>query len=58
MVNMISDLGGNPVKRFGFRSVGNTYLGFATLGGSNWAVKKIEDKLYILPITVSYPQLS
>ena len=53
MVNMISDYGGNPVKRFGYRNVGNAYLGFASLGGSSWSVKKIEEKLYLFPITIS-----
>lgn len=39
MVNMISDLGGNPVKRYGYRRIGNAYLGYATVDGDDWAVK-------------------
>lgn len=47
MVNMISDLGGNPVKRYGYRRIssssggaaGGMYLGFATVDGDDWAVR-------------------
>ena len=41
MVNMISDLGGNPVKRYGYHRFGDAYEGVATLGGRTWVVKKI-----------------
>ena len=40
MVNMISDLGGNPVKRFGYRNVGNPYKGFVTVNGEDWAIRE------------------
>lgn len=40
MVNMISDLGGNPVKRSGYRSVGLGYAGIASAGGSMWGVRR------------------
>ena len=40
MINMISDLGGNPVKRSGYRVVGNAYVGVASVSGDPWAVKK------------------
>ena len=45
MVNMISDIGGNPVKRYGYRRVDSgtvgvgTYLGFSTVDGDDWAVR-------------------
>ena len=44
MVNMISDLGGNPVKRCGYRQVGTSvsYEGISTVGGSDWAVKLVQ----------------
>lgn len=38
MVNMISDLGGNPIKRCGYRSIGGSYKGFTEINGSTWAV--------------------
>ena len=41
MVNMISDLGGNPVKRYGYRRIGNAYDGFALANGDDWAVKRV-----------------
>ena len=41
MVNMISDLGGNPVKRYGYRRIGNAYDGFALVNGDDWAVKRV-----------------
>ena len=60
MVNMISDLGGIPVKRYGYRRFGNAYEGVATIGGQNWAVKKMPQgttpetyKLYVCTIDVS-----
>lgn len=41
MVNMISDLGGNPVKRYGYRSVGGAYEGVVQINGLYWAVKPV-----------------
>lgn len=60
MVNMISDLGGNPVKRYGFRRIGGRYSGFATADGDDWAVKLVAQgttpetyKLYVAKVSVN-----
>lgn len=60
MVNMVSDLGGIPVKRYGYRQFGDAYEGVATIGGETWAVKKVAQgttpetyKLYSCVIDVS-----
>ena len=39
MVNMISDFGGNPVKRDGFRSVGNSYAALVMVDGKIYGVE-------------------
>jgi len=53
MVNMISDLGGNPVKRFGYRRIGNAYKGFATVDGYEWAVKVTSGAIHAVKVTVN-----
>lgn len=60
MVNMISDLGGNPVKRFGYRRIRSAYEGVASVGGQTWVVKKVGQgtfpetyKLHVVPVTIS-----
>lgn len=60
MVNMISDLGGIPVKRYGYRRIGTTYEGFATVSGDDWAVKKVAQgttpetyRLHAVKVTVN-----
>lgn len=53
MVNMISDLGGIPVKRFGYHAVGDKYEGFAVVRGDNWAVKKSGTKLYATIVSIN-----
>lgn len=47
MVNMISDLGGNPIKRKGYRRIGMAYAGFAVVDGEYWAVKNNELTNYV-----------
>lgn len=39
MVNMISDFGGNPVKRDGFRRVGGKYAALVTIDGQMYGVQ-------------------
>ena len=60
MVNMISDLGGNPVKRFGYRRIGGLYAGFATADGDDWGIKLVAQgttpetyKIYAVKVTVN-----
>lgn len=53
MVNMISDLGGIPIKRSGYRRVGGAYEGFTVVGGDDWSVKILNDQLYVCKVSVS-----
>lgn len=53
MVNMISDDGGNPIKRYGYRAVGEAYTGVVSVGGKSWVVKIIDGKLHIVTVTIS-----
>ena len=53
MVNMISDLGGNPIKRSGYRRVGGSYEGFVVVGGDDWAVKISSGQLYACKVSVN-----
>lgn len=41
IINMISDLGGNPVKRDGYRLVGNSILALCVSGGDMYAIRKL-----------------
>ncbi len=53
MVNMISDEGGNPVKRFGYRQIGNAdYVGFVMLNGEMWGVMKIGQSTYVTKVKI------
>lgn len=52
MVNMISDLGGMPVKRCGYRRVGDAYKGFAVVNGEDWAIKIDSYRLHAVKIEV------
>ena len=52
MVNMISDLGGNPVKRSGYRVVGNAYVGIASASGDPWGVKKYSAGLRVFKFEI------
>ena len=59
MVNMISDLGGNPIKRYGYRRIGNSYKGFAVVDGDDWAVKLVSGKLTAVKVSVDqYGEMS
>ena len=53
MVNMISDRGGIPVKRFGYRHIGTAYKGIAHIGGDTYACKVIDNKLHLVKLTAS-----
>lgn len=53
MVNMISDMGGNPVKRKGYRRIGVAYAGFAVVDGEYWAVKNDIATSYIEIVKIS-----
>ena len=53
MVNMISDLGGNPVKRPGYRVVGDAYAGFASVSGDPWSVRKFGVGLRAYKLTIN-----
>lgn len=52
MINMISDLGGNPVKRSGYRVIGNAYVGIASVSGDPWAVKKYTSGLRVFQLGI------
>ena len=53
MINMISDLGGNPVKRAGYRAVGDAYAGFASVGGDPWSIRKFTIGLRAYKLTIN-----
>lgn len=53
MINMISDLGGNPVKRPGYRVVGDAYAGFASVSGDPWSVRKFGVGLRAYKLTIN-----
>ena len=53
MINMISDLGGNPVKRSGYRVVGDAYAGFAAVNGDPWSVRKFTVGLRAYKLTIN-----
>lgn len=52
MVNMISDLGGNPVKRDGYRVVGYGYAAILTVGTASYGVRISSSTLRVETITV------
>ena len=53
MVNMMSDQGGIPVKRFGYRKLGARYEGIAHIGGDTYACKVIDSKLHLVKLTAA-----
>ena len=53
MVNMISDLGGNPVKRDGYRKVGTAYAGLVLANSETYAVYTDLSGVQIVPISIS-----
>ena len=52
MVNMISDLGGNPVKREGYRKVANAYAGLVTAQSRPYGVRRDNTGIIVAPVTL------
>ena len=50
MVNMISDLGGNPIKRSGYRPIGEAYAGMTLVNTEPWGVRKTYTGLRVYPL--------
>lgn len=50
MVNMISDLGGNPIKRDGFRKVSDAYAGIVTANSETYGVRTDSTGIVAVPI--------
>lgn len=54
MVNMISDVGGNPIKRDGFRRVGNAYASIVTVNSETYGLRSLANgHIIIVPFTIS-----
>lgn len=53
MVNMISDVGGNPVKRAGYRMVARAYAGIALANSESYAVYKTLSGTVVVPVSIS-----
>ena len=52
MVNMISDIGGNPIKRDGFRKVAEAYAGLVTAQSKPYGVRRDNTGIVIVPISI------
>lgn len=52
MVNMISDLGGNPVKRDGYRKVAEPYAGLVIANSEAYGVRKDLNGVVVVPISI------
>lgn len=52
MVNMISDLGGNPIKRDGFRKVADRYAGLIMANSESYGVRVDLNGIVIVPISI------
>jgi hypothetical protein len=52
MVNMISDLGGNPIKRDGYRKVANAYEGLVTAQSKPYGVRRDSNGVVVAPVTL------
>ena len=52
MVNMISDMGGNPIKRDGYRRVAYAYAGLVTAQSKPYGVRKDSTGVVIVPISI------
>ena len=52
MVNMISDMGGNPIKRDGYRRVAYAYAGLVTAQSKPYGVRKDNTGVVIVPISI------
>ena len=53
MVNMISDFGGNPIKRDGFRRVGEGYSALLMVGGVTYGIYTTASVMTIASLTLS-----
>lgn len=53
MVNMISDVGGNPIKRDGYRKVAEPYAGLVTAQSKPYGVRRDSTGVVTVPITIS-----
>ena len=56
MVNMISDLGGNPVKRDGYRKVAEPYSGLVIANSEAYGVRVDLTGIVIVPISIGSGQ--
>ena len=56
MVNMISDLGGNPVKRDGYRKVAEPYAGLVIANSEAYGVRVDLTGIVIVPISIGSGQ--
>lgn len=52
MVNMISDIGGNPIKRDGYRRVADAYAGLVTAQSKPYGVRREVAGVVIVPISI------
>ena len=52
MVNMISDMGGNPIKRDGYRRVADAYAGLVTAQSKPYGVRRDNAGVVIVPISI------
>ena len=56
MVNMISDMGGNPIKRDGYRRVADAYAGLVTAQSKPYGIRKETAGVVIVPISIGSGQ--
>ena len=56
MVNMISDLGGNPIKRDGYRRVADPYAGLVIANSEAYGVRVDLTGIVIVPISIGSGQ--
>lgn len=56
MVNMISDLGGNPVKRDGYRKVADRYAGLVIANSESYAVRVDLGGIVVVPVSIGSGQ--
>ena len=52
MVNMISDLGGNPIKRDGYRRVADPYAGLVVANSEAYGVRRGLEGIVVVPISI------
>ena len=52
MVNMISDLGGNPIKRDGYRRVADSYAGLVIANSETYGVRTDNTGIVIIPVSI------